>query len=238
MAPFYVCIEGIIGAGKTSLLNELSKPPSFGDDHYAEFVLEPVNKYCSININGNFYNPLKEMYLSPHKNVPLVQDYILDWAAVYYGCRPVRRDCTIWCSERSIFSSQVFTEAYYEIGVLTEFSRDYLLQKNRDVSTCLPKPDLIVFLNIDVDEALKRVQNRSRAGENMLSAHFQQVLLEKYKMYLDSHSKIPILWFDVQKFEGGVSDLASEVKSKILEKYAEARAAFRSENLSQEEDIK
>ena len=173
-ASKYYALEGIVGSGKSTCLSEFG----YHTDVYS--VSEPLHLFQTFKT----YNPLALQYMDPVKNLVAAQLHIIRMSAVHYRAE-IKAEGSLWqdkivLSERSILSPIVFINANYKRGLLSEFTRDYLLQEYSDESAGVRKPDAIIFLSADPSVCMGRVQSRQREGEESCTLQFQEHLLSAH----------------------------------------------------------
>jgi deoxyadenosine/deoxycytidine kinase len=90
------------------------------------------------------------------------------------------------------------------------------------------KPDLLVYLQVSVDEAMKRIQKRGRVYEQAVERAYWEKLNEKYENYFSTYDHSPILTINVDHldFETSLDD-----RAYILVRIQEAMQALKSPQL-------
>ena len=70
------------------------------------------------------------------------------------------------------------------------------------------RPKLMVYLEISVDEAIKRIKKRGRDYEQIVERAYWEKLNEEYTTYFDNYSLSPILKINVDNidFENNAED--------------------------------
>lgn len=173
----YMCIEGNIGAGKTSLATRIAH------DYNAKLILEQFED-----------NPfLPKFYEEPDKYAfPLELSFL---ASRYQQLKDE-------LSKRDLFKT--FTISDYIINKSLIFARrtikdDELLLYNRLFSIIvsnLPKPDLLVYLYVEVDRLLENIASRGRSYEQNIRYEYLDGIQKGYFEYLKHITDIPILVID------------------------------------------
>jgi deoxyguanosine kinase len=156
----YIAIEGLIGAGKTTLAKRLAE--AWG----ARTVLEEFED-----------NPfLPRFYEDQHRYAFPVELSFL--AQRYHQLKRV--------AERSLF--EPVTVADYSIGKSLVFASVTLVPDEttlfRDLYTImydsLPRPDLLVYLHLPMDRVRERIRSRGRSYEQSIQLDYLERLQETY----------------------------------------------------------
>ena len=174
----YIAIEGLIGAGKTTLAKRLAQEWS------GRLVLEEFDD-----------NPfLPKFYEDPARYGFSVE---LSFLAQRY--HQLKRT-----TEQDLFSA--CTVADYSIGKSVVFanvtlqSDEYVLF--RDLYTImysdLPSPELIVYLYMDLDRVQARIRSRGRSYEQSIHNEYLVQLQERYLDHLQKLKDSRVLVFDLQ----------------------------------------
>ena len=187
MAHSPILIEGLIGAGKSTLVSALQKAAAAdrqGALDLASFHLEPVDRYASFKTSDASFDPLKLLYEGKDEDKFAVQLHICQQSYQYYASRlsnSYHSSNRVGVFERSIYSNVTFIKTYKRLGFLTDFSASYLLEivKQHLDRTFNCFPGLIIYLDISVELALKRIVQRDRTGEHAISAKFLEILKQE-----------------------------------------------------------
>lgn len=165
MMPYgYIAVEGLIGAGKTTLAKRLAV------EWNAALVLEEFED-----------NPfLPNFYEDPERHAFAVELSFL--AQRYHQLKRV--------GERSLF--QPTTVADYSIGKSLVFASVTLQPDEaalfRDLYTImysgLPRPDLLVYLHVPIDKVRERIHSRGRSYEQGIQGEYLERLQEHYLDHL------------------------------------------------------
>lgn len=159
----FLTIEGNIGAGKTSLATKIA---------------EQYN--CKLLLEQFADNPfLPKFYENPQKHAfPLELSFL---AERYQQLKDElsRRDLfqTNIVSDYYIYKSLIFAQANLEADEYRLFDKLFRIMYN-----LLPKPDLLVFLYLDIDNLQANIRKRGRSYEQNISDEY---LLNVQKTYLD-----------------------------------------------------
>lgn len=175
----YIAIEGLIGAGKTTLAKRLC------ERFNGRLVLEEFDD-----------NPfLPRFYDDPERYAFAVELGFL--AQRYHQLKRV--------TERELFTP--LTVADYSIGKSLVFASvtlpadEYALF--RDLYTImyadLPQPELIVYLHLPMERVQQRIQQRGRSYEQSIPAEYLSRLQERYLDHLQKLNGPRVLIVDLSK---------------------------------------
>ncbi len=175
----YVAIEGNIGAGKTTLARMLAS-------HWdAELLLEEFED-----------NPfLPQFYENPERHAFAVELYFL--ADRYHQLRQR-------LSNPSLFHQ--LTVSDYFMGKSLIFSATNLRDDEYDLFSrlfhimfeTLPKPDLLVYLYLDVERSLDQIKKRGRPYEQQITADYLQRVQERYLQFIRQQPGLTSLVIDMK----------------------------------------
>jgi deoxyguanosine kinase len=180
MTPFhsYIAVEGLIGAGKTTLARRLA------DRWNGRLVLEEFED-----------NPfLPRFYEDPERYGFSVELSFL--AQRYHQLKRVTeqdlfRACTV--ADYSIGKSVVFANVTLQTDEYALFRDLYQI-----MYADLPRPELIVYLHLDMIRVKDRIRSRGRSYEQSIPIDYLSKLQERY---LDHLQKLPddrVLVVDLQ----------------------------------------
>lgn len=178
----YLVIEGNIGSGKTTLVNKIA------EDFDARTVLEGFDD-----------NPfLPKFYEEKDKFAfPLEMSFLAD------RYNQLKRNIR----EFELFSSFLVSDYYFMKSLIfaqTTLSPDeYQLYQRffNIIYEKLPKPDLYVFLHLDIENLLKNIQKRGRAYEQQIDPNYLEQISEGYFRFFKQQNDFPILVIDTNKID-------------------------------------
>lgn len=169
----YIAIEGVIGAGKTTLAQKLSKKLSsklvleeFETNPFLEKFYDDRNRYAFQTQMFFLINRFKEQQKLNQEDLfsdHIVSDYIFekDQIFAYLNLSP---------EEIKLYE-----------GIFPLLQRD------------LRKPDLIVFLQSSVDRLIANIRKRSRKIEKNLSRSYIRELSDAYNNFFFKYNESPLL---------------------------------------------
>ena len=164
-----VAIEGLIGAGKSTLTNNLCQLCN-----YTAFN-EPVES-----------NPfLVDYYKDPNRWAYAMQVNLL-WERFRMfqeaNYRALRGEVCI--ADRSIYGDAAFALVQYKDRYFTEKEFKSYKTMHETIQPLLPYPDLIIWLELSPEETMERIRKRSRECESNIPIEYLQNLHEAYQNVL------------------------------------------------------
>lgn len=178
----FLAIDGVIGAGKTSLAQILAKRIG------ANLVLEQFEE-----------NPfLPSFYRDPKAYAFQTQLFFLLSRVRQFQDAFVQND---------LFRHTVVSDYTFEkdrIFALQNLSESELSMYDT-VSGCLsgnfPTPDLIVYLQANVSTLLDRIGHRGRSMEKDIDSNYLSELLERYDHHFWHYTKAPVLIINTNRID-------------------------------------
>lgn len=175
----HVAIEGLIGAGKTTLCKRLAERSG------ARMVLEEFED-----------NPfLPRFYAEPERYAFSVELSFL--AQRYHQLkRSTEQDLFVprTIADYSLGKSLVFASVTLQADEYALF-----LDLYRIMYADLPKPELIVYLHLPMERVLERIAQRGRSYEASIQASYLEQLQERYLDHLRKLSGSQVLLVDLGK---------------------------------------
>ncbi len=178
----YIAIEGNIGAGKTTLATRLSQQFStrlileqFEDNSFLPKFYEDPTRYAF---------PLELSFLADRfqqlKSKLAVQDMF----------HPV----TI--ADYFILKSLIFAKKTLNGEEFTLYTRLFSIIEN-----ALPKPDLLVYLYLDISRLQTNIRNRGRVYEQKIEDDYLQRIQEGYLDYIRQQQGLRVLLIDTNNLD-------------------------------------
>ena len=173
----FICIEGNIGAGKTSLAKKIS------EDCNARLILE---EFANNPFLPNFYKE-PEKYAFPLE--------LFFMAERYKQLKEVMVQeifSSFTLSDYFFIKSRLFAQNNLSKDELTLFYRlfDIMLAS-------LPKPDLLVYLHADIQCLQKNIKKRDRSYEREITKDYLLKIQEKYLDFFKKQKDFPVLIIEV-----------------------------------------
>lgn len=180
---YIIGISGIIGVGKSTLTNDI------GNKLNCEILKEPVetNEYLS-----KFYEDMSK-YAFP------MQVYLLNHRFKQHQQMVWSDKCTI--QDRTIYEDVIFAKMLNESKMIDDLDFQTYIGLFQNMSNFLHRPDLIVYLDVEPEEALRRINLRSRNCETGITIEYLRLLKIGYEDWLkDVTDRIPVLKIDWNTF--------------------------------------
>ncbi|MGL5069325.1 MAG: deoxynucleoside kinase [Sarcina sp.] len=189
-----IVIDGVVGVGKSTLMNIFAKEMDMVK--FEEPVVENP-------ILPKFYGDRKR-YAFPSQVFFLNSRFAhLKEAGKIQGC----------VLDRSIYGDAIFAKTLCKSGDMTKEEFAIYEELLENMVNHIKVPKLMIYLEVSVKEAMKRIQKRGRDFEQKVEREYWESLNEEYKSYFDNYNLSPILKINVDNldFENNEED-----KEKIL----------------------
>lgn len=203
-----ILMAGMIGTGKTTFAELISE--SLGGQVYYESVGD---------------NPiLPDYYVNPKRWAFPLQIYFLNTR--FKTIRQAISDQN-HVLDRSLYEDLIFAELNYEAGNMTKLEFETyvdLLETLMNETSASPKqrPDLLIYLDSDLDTALSRIKYRGRDYEQIENhpelLEYYQTLHGKYKEWIKNYTKTPVLIIESKKYDVHNKADAEKVLALVKEK--------------------
>lgn len=163
----YICITGNIGAGKSTLVERLSK------DLHLNILSEPVDD-----------NPyLEKFYADPKPNALRLQLFLHYYR--FTQLYKVRQEpATPVISDRCIFDQLIFSKMMIEDGMLEHAEFDLFWKLYDDMRPLIDRPDMTIYIRNEVDTLMERIHTRGRDCEKGIPREYIKRLNDKYDDFL------------------------------------------------------
>lgn len=178
----FIAIEGCIGAGKTSLATQISK------QFNAKLILEGFEE-----------NPfLPKFYQEPHKFAfPLELSFLADRYSQLKN-QLIAQDIftTFTISDYYIIKSLIFAQKTLESDELNLYSRLFSI-----INSTLPKPDLLVYLYVDIERLQRNIRKRGRSYEQEIEDVYLQKIQQGYFDFIKQQQEMRVLVIDTNNVD-------------------------------------
>ncbi|MEM9918483.1 MAG: deoxynucleoside kinase [Bacteroidota bacterium] len=172
----YVAVAGNIGAGKTTLCEQIAK--HFGwQVHYESTENNP---YLS-----DFYNDMKRWAFN-------LQIYFLN-SRYRQVLEILQGDVTV-IQDRTIYEdAYIFAPNLHDMGLMP--ARDYqnYFDLFKLMTSQIKAPDLLIYLKASVPTLVSHIQSRGRDYEGSMSLDYLRRLNERYEEWIANYDEGPLL---------------------------------------------
>ena len=195
--PIIISIEGNIGSGKTTFINELMNVEKMKTNNTICFLKEPVNLWESIKNNNNetiiecFYKE-QEKYAFPFQVMAYVSRIALIKQAIANGFKYI-------FTERCLYTDKnVFLKMLHESNKVEKMNNDIY---NMLFETFTQEYNIYhIYIQTTPEVALQRVMKRNRAGENNISLEYLTMCDTYHNNWLVNNKK------NIMTFNGNDDD--------------------------------
>jgi len=176
MQKYFVAIAGNIGVGKSSLTTLLAE--RLGWEPFFEAVVE--NPYLA-----DFYGDMRRW--SFHSQIFFLSRRLHDHQALMVHPTSVLQDRTVY------EDAEIFARNLYRQGYMNERDWASYLDLYKSVSSLLPPPNLVVYLQASVETLSKRIDLRGRDFEREISGEYLGRLNDLYNKWVAGFNLCPVL---------------------------------------------
>jgi len=178
----YICIEGNIGSGKTSLCELLAKRHAvqlvleqFDDNPFLPFFYQNPERFAfTVEL---FFMAERHKQLS---EITLQKDLFFDFTLADYS---------FW--KTLIFARKNLDEKEYRL-----FQRLFNI-----LNTASPNPDLLIYLHRTPEKLLQQISIRDRGYEENITAAYLKNIQDSYFEFFYSQPSYPIVIVDVEDID-------------------------------------
>ena len=168
----HIAIEGPIGVGKTSLTNLLAK------------------RFRGTKVLEDADNPFLDDFYKDKRGAAFRTELFFLLSRFDQQRQIAQRDLftELILADYSFAKSKIFAHLTLDDSELMIYNRLYDLLLDQ-----VPRPDLVIYLQANLDTLLKRIKKRGRAYEKAISSSYLQELSEAYSHYFYRYDETPLL---------------------------------------------
>lgn len=197
----YICIEGNIGSGKTSLVdmlcNDINGRPlleQFGDNPFLPLFYQNPERYAftvELFFMTERFKQLQDLNAAPD----LFTNYII--------------------ADFSFIKTQLFARKNLQEEEYRLFQMLFSVLNNS-----FTKPDILVYLHRDVEYLIENIQERKRHYEQDMKPDYLLKIQDSYFEYIRNITSFPVLILDLKNLDFvGDARVYETVKFLISKKY-------------------
>lgn len=187
-----VAVTGVIGAGKSTLVRYLSEFMGFSPFY------DPLPETENFMLESYYWNPAKYAYSM--QTLLLALRFRAQQEAQWRSNRG-----EVCVMDSSIYSDKAFLEVQKSCGYIDEMEYQAYNKLCEIHFPYLQYPDLLIHLNLDVDEEIRRIKKRSRDCECGIERSYLEKLHSAYDDLIPYLSKLfPVVTIDATKSEADV----------------------------------
>ncbi|MCO6477781.1 MAG: deoxynucleoside kinase [Phaeodactylibacter sp.] len=168
----HVAIAGNIGAGKTTLTEQLSK--HFGWDVHYESTDD--NPYLS-----DFYNDMQRW--SFNLQIFFLNSRYQQVLKILSGDRTVVQDRTIY------EDAYIFAPNLHDMGLMSTRDFQNYFQLFKTMSSQIRPPDLLIYLRASIPTLVSHIQERGRDYEGNMSLDYLKRLNQRYENWIGNYKE-------------------------------------------------
>lgn len=193
----YICIEGNIGAGKTTLAKALSKRRD------ANFLAEQFEE-----------NPLLPLFYKNKRKMafPLEYSFLISRHAQlhkYFAQKFQKGTIADFSLKKCLW----FAKAN-----LTKEEFKFYKEHFRVIESVSRKPDLLIYLNTHHKNLLQNIEKRGRAYEKSIGKKYLQGVTKSYSDGIKKLEKLPVIEFSISKYDSKTNNAIVNKVDDILKK--------------------
>lgn len=197
-----IVIDGVVGVGKTTLMNLLH------DELEYEYFIEPV---VDNPILDKFYHDRKRY------SFPLQIFFLNRRFKMLKEASKVKKPVLM---DRSIYGDLIFAKLLNANGEMDDAEFNLYMELLANMLDHVEAPRLMIYLEIDTDSAIKRINDRGRDYEQIVEREYWDNLNKEYQSYFKEYNLSPLLTIDASKYdlvnnEEDRQYIVSLVKSKL-----------------------
>lgn len=180
----FIAVAGNIGAGKSTLTHMLSDALNW----QPFFEANAENPYLA-----DFYADMQRW--SFHSQV-----FYLGRRLEHHRLLVDHQGCAV--QDRTVYEdAEIFARNLYESGKMSERDYDAYRHLYVAVSSFLPPPDLIVYLEANVDTLVRHIAKRGRDYERDIQPEYLDRLNRYYEDWIGNWTRCPVLRINVDDID-------------------------------------
>ena len=193
----YICIEGNIGAGKTTLAKALSKR------HNAFFLAEQFEENSLLPL---FYKNKKKMA------------FPLEYSFLISRYDQLHRHFNLKLKRITIADFSLNKCLWFAKANLTKEEFKFYKKHFKVIESVSKKPDLLIYINTNAKNLLNNIEKRGRSYEKSINKKYLQSVTKSYNEGLHKFEKLPVIEFSISKYSSETNQSMVNRVDDILKK--------------------
>ena len=180
----YVAVAGNIGAGKTSLVELLSKHYSW-EAHFEDVIDNPYL--------DDFYNHMERWSFN-------LQVYFLN--SRFRQLKQFKASNKDFIQDRTIYEdSRIFAPNLHAMGLMNQRDFNNYQSLFGLMESMVEAPDMLIYLRSSIPNLVHKIHKRGREYENSISIEYLSRLNERYEAWISTYDKGKLLIVDVDQYD-------------------------------------
>lgn len=211
MTVYTISVDGLIGAGKSTLINKLVTNSSLLNKINFIVIKEPIDIWTNLNFenqNAPEINFLKLFYEDQKKYGTLFQIFVLATRYKLYentikslNLNPNSKKINILIFDRSLESTMLFTNILHQDNSINNIQFKIIQLLYNEYIKFLPKIDIRIFLDVHPKKAKQQIDLRNRDGENNITLEYLNKLYIQHQKYFQENKHYRIKEFQLQDID-------------------------------------
>jgi len=119
--------------------------------------------------------------------------------------------------DRSIFGDRIFADLQYETGIMNKYEYDIYNNMYYSMVQNVKKPDMLVYIDCDLDTAVKRINKRGREMELNVDMNYWSTLNSLYTRWYSNYNISKKMSIDANSYHPDNKDDIKKIYNRILE---------------------
>ncbi len=195
-----IIVDGVVGAGKSTLSEKISKTLNIP-------VFYELQNQTTMNLLEDFYRDKSRWSFA-------LQIHFLNER--FRMIKEIHKNGS-GILDRSIFGDRIFAQMLNEDGWMTDDEFDTYSTLLNNMLEHAKKPDLLVYIDCDLETAMSRINKRGREMEQKVDEIYWKRLNDKYTSWYNSYDISDKISIDATSYHPDDESEIQKICNKILE---------------------
>lgn len=195
-----IIVDGVVGAGKSTLSEKISKTLNIP-------VFYELQNQTTMNLLEDFYRDKSRWSFA-------LQIHFLNER--FRMIKEIHKNGS-GILDRSIFGDRIFAQMLNEDGWMTDDEFDTYSTLLNNMLEHAKKPDLLVYIDCDLETAMSRINKRGREMEQRVDEIYWKRLNDKYTSWYNSYDISDKISIDAKSYHPDDESEIQKICNKILE---------------------